>query len=188
MISAWHNFLRLDFTYPVAVDGADEHVHGGDELGADLLDAALAEDLAVDTAAVLLDEVGPHGVLAERSGDVVAVESGAIWEVALEFGKVMVEGVEGVVVGVLDVRSRGGVVEGGTARATVGVDAVVDGLHVVSKDCVLCLTSLSTYEVSGDREGSAQVEDAEDGNEEQHDCRELGGDSHVGSVDVGGGG
>ena len=139
VISVWHNRLQLDFTHPVTVDGADEHVHGRDELGADLLYAALAEDFAVDAAAVLLDEVGPHGVLAERSGDVVAVESGAVWEVALEVGEVRVEGVEGVVVGVLDVTSQGGVVGGGTAGATVGVNAVVDGLDGISKDCTACL-------------------------------------------------
>ena len=75
VISVWHNRLQLDFTHPVTVDGADEHVHGRDELGADLLDAALTEDLAVDAAAILLDEVGPHGVLAQWGGDVVAGES-----------------------------------------------------------------------------------------------------------------
>jgi hypothetical protein len=139
VISVWNNRLQLDSTHPVAVDGADEHVHGGDELGADLLDAALAEDLAVNTPAVLLDEVGPHGVLAERSGDVVADESGAIREGALEVVEVRVEGVEDVAVGVLDVTSEGNVVEGGTAGATFGVDAVVDGLDGVSKDCVICL-------------------------------------------------
>ena len=48
------------------------------------------------------------------------------------------EVVEDVVVGVLDVAGQGGVVEGGTAGATLDVDAVVDGLDGVSKDGVLC--------------------------------------------------
>jgi hypothetical protein len=188
VVSVWHNRLQLDFTHPVALDGVDEHVHGRDELGADLLDAALAEDLAVDAAAVLLDKVGTHGVLAERSGGAVAGESGAIRDGALEVSETRVKPVEDVVFGALDVTSRGSLAGGGTARATIDVGAVADGLDGVSKDCASCLVSLSTYEVSGHRDGSAQAEDAEDGDEEQHDCRELGGESHGGSADVGDGG
>lgn len=165
VISVCHDRLQLEFAYPVAVDGVDEHIHGRDELGADLLDAALAEDLAVDAAAVLLDEVGPHGVLAEGSRGAIAGESGPIRDVALE------------------VRVTS-LVEGSTAGATVDVGAVADGLDGVRKDSVFCLISLSTYQVSAGRDSSTQAEDAEDGDEEQHDCRELGGDSHVGSVDV----
>lgn len=138
-------------TYPVAVDGLDEHVHGRDDLGADLLDAALAEDLAVDAAAVLLDKVGPHGVLADRRGHTVALESGAGRDSALEVGE----------------RSRGSLVEG-----------VADGLDGVSKDSAVCLIWPSTYEVGGDRESGAQAEDAEDGEKEQHDCGDLGGEGH----------
>lgn len=175
-------------TYPVAVDGVDEHVHGRDELGADLLDAALAEDLAIDAAAVLLDEVGPDGVLAERRGHRVALESGASRDRSLEVRETRVEAFEDVAVGVLEVTSRRSLVDGCTTRATVDVDAVADGLDHVSKDCVVCLISKITYQVSAGRDNSAQAEDAEDGNKEQHDCGELGGDSHVGSVDVGDGG
>lgn len=121
-------------TYPVAVDGLDEHVHGRDDLGADLLDAALAEDLAVDAAAVLLDEVGPRGTLADRRGHIVALKSGAGRDCALEVGETRLEAVEDVAVGSLDVKSRGGLIEGGTAGATVNVGAVMDGLDDVSKD------------------------------------------------------
>lgn len=154
--------MQLNFTHPVAVDGLDEHVHGRDELGADLLDAALAEDLAVDAAAVLLNEVGPHGVLADRCGHTVALESGTGRDRTLEVGE----------------RSRGSLVEGGTAGATIGVDAVADGLDGISKDCDVCLMLPSTYEVGGDRESSAQAEDAEDGEKEQHDCGDLDGEGH----------
>lgn len=188
VISVCHDRLQLGSTYPVAVDGVDEHVHGRNDLGADLLDTALAEDLAVDAAAVLLDEVGLHGVLAEWRGHRVAFESGASWDRALEVSELSVDAVENVGFGVLEVTSRGSLVEGGTARATVGVDAVADGLDGVRKDCVLCLILLSTYQVSGNRDSSAQAEDAEDGDKEQHDCGELGGGSHGGSVDAGDGG
>lgn len=184
VISVCHDRLQLGSTYPVAVDGVDEHVHGRNHLGADLLDAALAEDLAVDAAAVLLDEVGPHGVLAEWRGYRVAFESGSVRDDALEVSELRVDTVENVGVGVLDVRSRSSLVEGGTARANVAVGAVADGLDGVRKDCVFCLILLNTYQVSGHRDSSAQAEDAEDGDKEQHDCRELGGDSHVDSVDV----
>jgi hypothetical protein len=186
VISLCHDRLQLDSTYPVAVDGVDEHIHGRDELGADLLDAALAEDLTVDAAAVLLDEVGPHGVLAEWRGHRVAFKSGAGRDCALEVGEVMVEAIEDV--SALDVTSRDSLVVGGTARATVGVGAVADGLDGVRKDSVICLITKITYQVSADRDSSTQAEDAEDGDEEQHDCGELGGGSHGGSVDVGDGG
>jgi len=134
LVSVCHNRLHLDLTYPVAADGLHEHVHGRDELGADLLDAALAEDLAVDAAAVLLDEVGPHGTLADRRGHIVALKSGAGRDCALEVGETRLEAVEDVAVGSLDVKSRGGLIEGGTAGATVNVGAVMDGLDDVSKD------------------------------------------------------
>ena len=52
----------------------------------------------------------------------------------------------------------------------------------------MCDLTLSTYEVSGNRESSAQAEDAEDGDKEQHDCIALGGEDHVGCDGVGGGG
>lgn len=154
--------MQWDLTHPVAVDGLDEHVHGRDELGADLLDAALTEDLAVDAAAVLLDEVGPHRVFADRRGHTVALESGAARDSALEVGE----------------RSRGSLVEGGTAGATVGVDAVADGLGGVSMYSAICLIFSSTYEVGGDRESSAHAEDAEDGDKEHHDCGDLDGEGH----------
>ena len=51
----------------------------------------------------------------------------------------------------------------------------------------MCDLTLSTYEVSGNRESSAQAEDAEDDNKEQHDCGALGGEGHGGSVVVVGG-
>lgn len=105
VISVCHNRWKLDFTYPVAVDGLHEHVHGCDELGADFLDATLAEDLAVDAAAVLLDEVGPHGTLADRRGHIVTLKSGAGRDCALEVGETRLEAVEDVVVGSLDVKS-----------------------------------------------------------------------------------
>ena len=176
VISVCHNRLQLNLTYPVAVDGPDEHVHGRDELGADLLDAALTEDLAVDAAAVLLDEVGPNGVLAERGGHTITLKSGAGRDCALEVGESRLEAAENVVVGVLDVKSRGGLVKGGTVGATVSVNAVADGLSCVSKDYSICLILLDTHEISGNRESSAQAEDAEDGDKEQHDCRVLGGE------------
>lgn len=134
VISVCQNRRKSDFTYPVAVDGLHENVHGRDELGTDLLDAALAENLAVDAAAVLLDEVGPHSILAERRGHVVTLESGAGRDCALEVGDIRLEAVEDVVVGSLDVKSRGGLIEGGTAGATVTAGAVMDGLDDVSKD------------------------------------------------------
>ena len=91
------------------------------------------------------------------------------------------------VAGSLGVKSRGGLIEGGTAGATVNVGAVMDGLDDVSKDSAVCVILLSTYEVSGNRESSAQAEDAEDDNKEQHDCGALGGEGHGGSVVVVGG-
>lgn len=145
VISVCHNRLQLDSTYPIAVDGVDEHIHGRDELGADLLDAALAKDLAVDAAAVLLDEVGPYSVLAEWCGHRVAFESGASWDSALEVRETRVETFEDIAVDVLEVASQGSLVDGCTARATVDVDAVADGMHRVSKDCVICLISRITY-------------------------------------------
>lgn len=147
--------MQMILTHPVAVDGLDEHVHGRDDLGADLLDAALAEDLAVDAAAVLLDEVGPHRGLADRRGHTVALESGVGRDSALEVGDV----------------SRGSLVE-----------EVADGLHGVRNNCDFCLIWPSTYEVGGDRESSAQAEDAEDGEKEQHDCGGLGGEGHGDSI------
>jgi len=178
----------LDFAYPVAVDGLHEHVHGRDELGADFLDATLAEDLAVDAAAVLLDEVGPHGTLADRRGHIVALKSGAGRDCALEVGETRLEAVEDVVAGSLDVKSRGGLIEGGTAGATVNVGAVMDGLDDASKDSAVCVISLSTHEVSGNRESSAQAEDGEDGDKEQQNCRDFGGEGHGDCVGLGGGG
>lgn len=182
VISVCHNRLHLDLTHPVAVDGLHEHVHGRDELGADLLDAALAEDLAVDAAAVLLDEVGHHRALAERCSHIVALKCGAGRDCALEIGETRLEAVEDVVVGSLDVKSRGGLIESGTGGATVNVGAVMDGLDDVSKDSAVCVISLSTYEVSGNRESSAQAEDGEDGDKEQHDCRDFGGEGHGGRL------
>lgn len=184
VVSVWNNCLRLDLTHPVAIDGVDEHVHGRDELGADFLNAALAEDLAVDAAAVLLDEIGPHRVFAERRGHIVALESGAGRDSTLEVGETGLRAVEDVVVGTLDVKSRGSLIEGGTTGATVNVDAVADGLDGVSKDSALCMISLSTYEVSGNRESSTQAEDAEDGDKERHHCRAFGGEDHLGCVGV----
>ena len=105
VISVWHNRLQLEFTYPIAVDGLDEHVHGRNDLGAHLLDAALAEDLTIDAATVLLDEVGPDSVLAEWRGHRVAFESGAVRDDTLEVSELRVEAFEDVAVGVLEVVS-----------------------------------------------------------------------------------
>ena len=184
-ISVCHHLLPLALTYPVAVDGLDEHVHGRDELGADFLDAALAEDLPVDAAAVLLDEVGPHRVLAKRRGYIVALESGAGGDSTLELDETRLGAVKDVVVGTLNVKGRGSLVEGGTAGATVNVDAVMDGLDVVDNDSAVCRIPLSTYQVSGNRESSAQAEDAEDSDNKQQNCRAFDGEGHVGSVVVG---
>jgi hypothetical protein len=145
------------------VDCADEHVHRGNELGADLLDTAVAEHLAIDAAAVLLEEVVLHGVLAERRGLIVARESGAVRYAALEVGEVGEVGlrvVEDTDFGDVAVASRGGLVEGSTAGATVDERAVADDLEGVSKKHSICPVSLCTYEVSGNRKGRAQAEDA----------------------------
>ena len=50
------------------------------------------------------------------------------------------------------------------------------------------MISPSTYEVSGNRESSAQAEDGEDGDKEQHDCRDFGGEGHGDCVGLEGGG
>ena len=142
VVSVCCNRLQVEFTYPVAVDGLHEHVHGRDQLGTDLLDATLTEDLAVDAAAVLLDEIRPHGTLADRRGHIVALESGAGWDCTLEVGETRLEAVEDVVVGSLGVKIRGGLIEGGTAGATVKVGAVMDGLDDVSKDSAVCVILL----------------------------------------------
>jgi hypothetical protein len=93
------------------------------------------------------------------------------------------EAIEDVDVGALETASRGDLVEGGTARAAVDMGAVPGGLDGVSKDPATCLILLRTYEVSGDRESSAQAEDAEDGDKEQHDCGDFGGEGHVALYD-----
>ena len=185
IVSAWHNCLQLDLTHPVAVDRLDEHVHGGDELCADLLDATLAEDLTVDAAAVLVDEVGPHGSLADGRGHAVAGDGGTFRDGTLEVGELRLEAVENVGVGGLGVASQGGVVEGGTAGAATDVLAVAKSLVGVSKDSAVCVMPLSTYQVSGHRESGTQAEDAEESDEKQQDCREFVGDGHGGDVGAG---
>ena len=116
----------------------DVHVHRRDELGADLFDTTAAEGLAVDAAAVFLDEVGLDGGLAEWSGGLAAGESSAVRDGTLEGGEIGLEAIDDAGAVALDVPSRDNLVATGTARATFDMATVADDLDGVSKNFTLC--------------------------------------------------